>query len=268
MQLTKYNSWNFYYPNNGGNNNEYIVFLVDKFIPLIHNLKLQGLLTNFFFVHYQDSVGFHLRLRLSDEIDIRNLEKINTDINAGRYEIIKKKYKREYKRYGGVENMVICERVFECNSELIYKLLYNQNSWTYQNSLFFSLLFNYILLKNNNVEEMIDILDIQINHWKRFCPDIIKNNFLFYSKKYYVDNKDYILQLLNNNKEIISSLFLEHDDLIFYNSFYKLDNYKKYLITDSLIHMSNNRFGVLNQDEALLAYLLKELTSEYGTDLC
>lgn len=267
MHLTKYSSWNLYYPDYGENNNGYLSFLVGKFLPFISLLKSSGLISNFFFIRYNDNVGSHIRLRISEEINIPELAKtiINTDDTS--YKIVKKIYKREYKRYGGIKNIGVSEFFFECNSELIYELMCNQSSWNYENSLFFSLIFNYILLINNYENQMMDILNIQIDHWKRVCPVVIKDDFLSYAENYYKENKNKIFHLVKKNKNMITSFIMEHEGLTFYNSFYNLDNFKKCLIADSLIHMSNNRFGVLNRDEALLAYVIKELTIEYGKDL-
>jgi thiopeptide-type bacteriocin biosynthesis protein len=104
--------------------------LVRNVSPLVEDLRRKLSVDRWFFVRYDDAMGFHVRLRLhSDSSNATALresflfaaEQWFRDDRITRY--VLDTYDPEYERYGGVENLEATERFFTYDSDTCLALL-------------------------------------------------------------------------------------------------------------------------------------------------
>ncbi len=205
-------------------------------------------------------------------------------------------YVPEIKRYGGQHAIGLAESFFQLSSDTVLKIIGQSNDWRYEDALgaaiqmhlsfafafnftpdelryFFNLIFeswfNHLFLKdtlllkdefNRQSEPILHAFQDSFNKQKELLipyhkqvwlalknDDDLENNWVktWVKKLRVIDLK---LNKLINDGHFICPFTVNKP----------INNKEKLmLIFESYIHMTNNRLGILNRDEAFLGYLIK-----------
>lgn len=280
----KYISAHLFY---GGNLN----FLLKKGVePFIKKYKER--FGHWFFIRYNED-GQHIRLRIRiketkfEEMKIlmtnhfthffEKYPSINTDIPYEKYpnnSIQFIDYQREIERYG-----VGIAVYYFFNKSSKFVLQYLDESLEYENALIVALLMNFHLVcafskgkdRDNSIEKSNEII---VETYQT-----IYDNWLNYALHHTSFSKEKIEQqfdsIYQQQKEILNELIhdiLQEDHTLFDNDEFSdwkpavvsyfsdtlhanYDSAKAKQILRDFVHLNNNRFGISNFDEPLLAYL-------------
>ncbi len=199
-------------------------------------------------------------------------------------------YEPELNRYGGNQLMSFAEQQFYISSKTILNWMKKNDSNDYGVLLglgiqcYISILYAFGLSK----KEIIDFSELNYNAWigkalyliEDCSTDIAKEKLEDKFRIQYFQQKDYLTGFISlfweclterNNKELewlaewLSEhilLFKEYNDYFDKNTLKSdsLSDYPKPILSilDSFIHMTNNRIGILNREEAYIAFLIKE----------
>lgn len=232
-----------------------------------------------FFIRYWEG-GSHIRLRLhansfyheqitsSLSNDLCQFQ--STSFQVGK--VLYVKYDPEISRYGNVESIAWAEQHFAASSTYVLNwLLIRENSSqvTLQAVKFHLVLLFCVGLKPDKI---IRLCDFFINGW---LPKLYRSGFSGDHEKAFWLNQ--FEQAFLSKKEIVclaaASFWQElaaeslHDDLAKYMTCSQkvmdqyqtaeFDEFKFQEIISSLMHMTNNRLGIANQEEAYLMYVIK-----------
>ncbi|HIP72805.1 MAG TPA: hypothetical protein EYH05_15605 [Anaerolineae bacterium] len=204
------------------------------------------------------------------------------------------KYKPEVTRYGGPKGLLISEKQFEASSRAVLSILAEHDTWDYQRALgsaiqlhlvfsfalgldleeakqFFTYIYAFkpMLLSNEaqkHKEDVTKIFEEKFNQQKDVLVPYHQNMWLALET-----NSTFEQTWLNEWNETMNNIGAEWKQAqeqrqLIYPDFHIYDdghvgsintNYKMWSIWASNIHMTNNRLGILNQDEAYLGYLIK-----------
>lgn len=271
--------------------------LICKFIgPLMNDYLISGKIEKWFYIRYWEG-GPHIRLRFIGNENIEkeifeNLEKYiyenkskillkkeeyyenhtfdgeKLNINElpwyGDNKIIKMNYVREYERYGGKSTIILCENFFMSSSKVSVKVIdFTQNDLKKRISISINLIM--ILLKQLDIN-MFYFFENYKNIWDNYFQN--EESESSYIKK--INLKKRIENLEKNMTE--NNFYLEWVNLIIKDiepikNNYKSDINKFYRIVISLIHMLNNRLGIVPEMERQISnQFIKEML-EVGNDL-
>lgn len=205
-------------------------------------------------------------------------------------------YIPEFTRYGGESNIFLVEKMFYFSSLTVlnfYNLIlpkYIRNSYDllYSFSLIFALKMNLIFIKSFNLSlnyelnfykrnvsiwlpsvrygSKIDYSDIQIfnlfeTSFENLDPNLINSLLDFYANL--CENIITDRNLIDWHKKCLyfskrfKSVYCDINE--FENSFFS--------IGQSIIHMTNNRLGVLNGDESFLSYIATRILNKFHVGL-
>lgn len=250
-----------------------IVYVISK--QLIDN----KIIDKFFFIRYQDSEGYHIRIRLHI-IDIKNINIVINTFNSLIRETFNKNminkiqadtYERELERYYG-ECISYSENIFYIDSLTILNFL----SILHQNNLpeYFRWLFGIYSIDSFMINFEIDLKQrleiaelLNSSFYKEFGVDKYLVRQL--DEKYRTE-KDEIYQVLNNkNKDFFALINFRsiHMSKNIENIKSKLSNTQIKEILISFIHMSCNRLFRSNQRKhefVLYHFLWKYYRNEVG----
>jgi len=208
-------------------------------------------------------------------------------------------YEPEIGRYGGRNTIPICENIFHLSSKTIINLRKDFDFHNYSSIIPVALKLHLIFVMGLKLEMKIilELLSSTIKFWIPYAFETVIND-----KTYALSREEKINICLDNynkaylaNKENISLLLTDTLISLKYRKYSKNDpfnrwfleskslnnqikicltktepvniNNKLFSIHSSLIHMTNNRIGVSNVDEAYLAYILFKFLTEKSQSL-
>lgn len=240
------------------NSNQSLDELLSKLFIKIDQCELTNKF-NWFFVRYFDDDGLHIRLRIQDlAIKSSGFQKLISEFNFKWMP-----YLPEIDRYGGEGNMTQCEFFFIRSSCLVKNIYIENKSINYENRLLFAISINILIYKTNLTKnEFRKANNTFFKEWLNYNSSILKidkvdlvNSFeLAYSKQ--ISNN-----LIHNVKEILE--YFQHIlDKEFLLIELRCPINRKIGIINSIIHMSNNRLGINNQDESYLSFLTTKIMLE------
>jgi len=232
-----------------------------------------------FFIRYWEA-GSHIRLRFKANpmYHEQMVEALNRDFFKFQYTQFKVEkvlivaYQPEINRYGNQESIFWAEQHFAASSTYILKWFLIRN--TASQITIQAIRLNLLLLfcTKWKLEKLIKICDLFINGW---LPRLYRPGFSTDEEKQYWLNQ--FEQTLSSGKEMIclaARSFWKQlnedaiaDDLATYKTSNLeimdryvnagFDDFKIQEIISSLMHMTNNRLDIANQEEAYLMYVVK-----------
>ena len=258
------------------------VFLQKAIVPLIEVLKAKLGIQQFFYIRYNEG-GPHIRIRiLSTHKKQTTISKIidatcRSYFGTNDFKLREMAYHPETERYGGTAALPFAEAHFVLSSKVCLTVLAEQPEDVLSRALL--LHFCMIAVSNLSTVEIYRLYDSYVQSWfphsglsetdtnsrqvafKHYEPEYQKmpQKALFgeINKRIEANEETGISWLdtwIKGNKNILSDLFRS----VGYES-------RFHRILESLIHMTNNRLGVKNYDEAFLAYLLKRTIEDAFT---
>lgn len=279
-------------------------FLINCVFPLINNLTFSKLIDKYFFVRYNDN-GKHIRLRLMPINEDRRFEMINETRNnlillysqyknapdVGKFYYVNKAYYPEVKRYGGETYIQHAEDFFYTSSVQVMELLMKEQlPIQYSKKMGVAVLMHliYFLKVTANLNEVCDFFHFSMNNWIQYACDsyrIPKEKVLEIYKERYLNSIDTYTDLvqvifdfvINKNQSDVPEWCIEWENRV--SGFSNLMNLLgvrerknfnnspilSWTISDSILHMTNNRLGLKNSDESFIYFLIKEALLNYVT---
>jgi thiopeptide-type bacteriocin biosynthesis protein len=233
-------------------------------------LKLFGLIESFpeigndwFFIRYVDAVGVHIRFRVRECF----AEKVFPVLAAHFRHTAEEVYEPETERYGGTENLKICEAAFNFSGRLVSSCYRDLEAFSYEHRLLFALVVNRLIYAQNLKEDWITKTNrtfylMWMHYAMKLMGETEEGAMRQYYEKGYLKIRD---DLPEQMQEVESYLLEVFPAELFRVHLTGLPDEKKSDVVNSLIHMSYNRFGIGNIDEAFLAYILAQTPSvKYG----
>ncbi|WP_084332149.1 thiopeptide-type bacteriocin biosynthesis protein [Runella limosa] len=200
-------------------------------------------------------------------------------------------YEPELERYGGIYSIKYIETHFYNSSHLVLKLLSkNETFWTYNSRLSLALKAQYNFANSFITSKYVGqyFYYIYSSYFSSIMSSFDKEQSLKIINSYennYNIQKQYIYKLLStynypnaiiwkqwerqSNKTNTLLSDLENQNKVIFPESIISDKFttnppiKMWYIYQSLFHMTNNRFGLLNHDEPFLAYLLYRYVTEH-----
>ena len=185
------------------------------------------------------------------------------------------KYIPETDRYGGVDVMSAAEKQFESSSKVVlHNLVHYSQKWN--DSIAFLLaikmhLFFFISMDFNN-NNMMKTCKFFIQEWLPVLYDISKPEkeqqqfFLSKFAKKFDSYKDQMVVMVSSflkdikanpqNDIWLHTYYLENKQVYKMYKERKIDLKAESSITTSFMHITHNRIGIINADEAYLIYLI------------
>ena len=264
--------------------NEHNSFLVDTYLPFCEQFiwSMRGVRT--FFIRYEDQNGPHLRLRFKG--DTEWLEKT---LQPAIQQQFKKKgtwtvvpYQGEIERFGGAENLAWAEEHFHISTRVVLARLSRPNHG-YGDALFdgLKMLVMAGFAAQLSKADMAQYYDQLCNQWIKafFLPSegisegellaAVRVDFNATMEPQFSFLQDALSQVLidlegmesgtnpeNNydNKQPEWLRWLKGNQLIL-----KEVGTQKEILLPHLLHLNNNRLGIINQDEAYMLYVLASI---------
>lgn len=274
---------------------DYNFFLSNELDPFVQSLEDKGILAKFFFIRYYEN-GKHIRLRLCPHLNsisllteelsywLKELEQKTED----QYELLRWEsvsYIPETERYGGEVALPICESFFCESSKMVLKLI-KTTAFDYSAALLFSIQLNLTFLKACKVpvSEQQALWKIIMHGWLSTANELLvysqsghdnSNDVLVFFEQSYEKQRETFLQIKEETDELGQTHTEDHWYPFWEKSVCTLDIKLKelldcnieaectslYNIYLSLIHMTNNRLGLQNHDEAFLGYVKSKLVN-------
>ncbi|SDF73476.1 thiopeptide-type bacteriocin biosynthesis domain-containing protein [Pedobacter terrae] len=276
IKSTKYTwlSLHIYY---AGNADELLIQAIAPFISKWKFCFFAG--SPWFFIRYWEG-GSHIRLRLhansfyheqissSLSNDLCQFQSTSFQVEK----VLSMKYDPEIIRYGNVESITWAEQHFAASSAYVLNwLLIRKNS---SQVTLEAVKLHLVLLfcAGLKPEKIIRLCDFFINGWlpKLYRPDFSGDHekafWLHQFEQAFLSKKETVCLAAASFWEELAANSL-YDDLAKYMTCsqkvmdqYKtaeFDEFKFQEIVSSLMHMTNNRLGIANQEEAYLMYVIK-----------
>lgn len=257
-------------------------FLTNDVWPFVRQTIEKGQVKAFFFIRYSDSRGPHIRLRLkSDEATPRAELKA---LVASHFRSVRfARYVPEVRRYGGRKGVEVAEQLFEASSTAALRCISGAAHWNYNQapgnalqshlgmvtrfgmgrreaaSLFEHIAEDYYRDDNTKADLLADHLDEQSARTLpqiRALWDACEKNAEF-NVTWFSHWRDKARTARDRLRKLYATDQLEIPQVASHGS-----NQLWYLY-ESYIHMTNNRFGLTRQDEALVAYIIKEALKDH-----
>ncbi len=288
-------------------------FLIKAVKPFVESRTDSLLINEFFYIRYWEK-GPHIRLRLKvNEADKAIVEKEVHEYfskwfrhNSSRRKytdtfwqenniVVFETYQPEVVRYGGMEAMVIAEKIFFLSSKIVLQIMQEEKSWDYQKALTSAICMHlsFIHAAGMNEKEYIPFFSYISQQW---LFSMLRRQPAFQEE--YLKHKEHILNAFERSYEQIHNTLIPfmNDFMVGLNNIQEYEDawisdwhegLKEYLqdlknvllsgqftnvdhsgvlkeknipllwsIYSSLIHMTNNRLGILNRDESYLGFLI------------
>lgn len=218
----------------------------------------------FFFIRYVESDDYHIRIRFFSEfLDVNNIlsiinESFNEEISNGDIRKIQiDTYERELERYGGLDGIIISEKLFYFDSICVLRLLKEQQI-SQEDLWLIGLLGVHKLLSDFSLDNdnKIKLLKGLKNSYSKLLDD---NKAFNKSINYFFhQNAEIIFFVVNkgHKNNVVNQIFEERssnnrqaiNDLTANNVNYRIENF---------VHMFMNRFFEFNQNkQELIIYSL------------
>lgn len=254
-------------------------FFIEKAIkPFLQSNK--DYIISWFFIRYMEK-GQHIRLRIL--IDAKNtnilIENINHHFNTffNNYpsEKINKlpddfpnnsmqfiDYQREVTRYGGEKGILIAEQFFNYSSNFVFNFIDIETE--YEQALLIGIVMNLYLAESNLENDTVTLFQSIFKNWLDFnleYLDLSKAEIIEQFEAIYTEQSEMLT-------EIIQGILSKESDIEGFEIWKKqcsevYENLRHTELTQTIpnilasyIHLNNNRLGISNFDESLLAYLI------------
>lgn len=207
--------------------------------------------------------------------------------NGNRIEFVE--YEPEVQRYGGVEGIKVAEAQFQNSSKAVLSLLSNTRHWDYSDGLRFGIQMHlgFFHSVGYSRREAINVFkqnylnwipsayqlvpghqQIEPNHLSALITGKLEESFLKnatnlseFCNEYWREldqlkkvDQEWLSQWIGDSKKISIDILRIQQLSTGMPAKEAKDNYSTFI--DGLIHMTNNRLGILNYDEGYLAYLI------------
>jgi thiopeptide-type bacteriocin biosynthesis protein len=247
----------------------------------------QEFIFSWFFIRYTEN-GQHIRLRLladkKNVVDLvkkgnfsfgifftnfpseRLIENENSFINNA-IQIID--YQPETQRYGGENGILISEQFFNYASETIFDFINTETD--YEATLLIGIVMNLYVAQNDFENDSTTLFQSIFNHWLDFNLQhlaIPEAEMIERFETIYTEQGEMLI-------EITQSILFQKNEIEGFENWQKycaetLEKLRQTELTKpipdilaSYIHLNNNRLGISNFDESLMAYLiLRSLEAE------
>ncbi|PKV52596.1 thiopeptide-type bacteriocin biosynthesis protein [Aquimarina sp. MAR_2010_214] len=275
-------------------------FLIEFVQPFLEKMKLEKELLRYFFIRYYED-GPHIRLRLLVKKNVERKWKkrlqeereayyfeensLVTDKGCPNSGIRLVEYTPEVDRYGGMEVISAAELQFESCSEVALKsLLQYSKNWKDNTAFFLAIKMHLISFVSMGFsdEDMKKTCKFFIQEWLPSLYDISKPEeeqqqfFLSeFSKKFDIYKQQMVFAVCTFLKDIktsapedivLNTYYLENKDVGKRYSNKQLNLSIESSIATSFMHMTHNRLGIINTDEAFLVYLLYKCLENNNID--
>jgi thiopeptide-type bacteriocin biosynthesis protein len=189
-------------------------------------------------------------------------------------------YIPETNRYGGIELINYAEIMFNLSTSMVIEFFkMKNNSSLYNSKIEAVIIFHFTLI--------CEVYDFRIDKIKEQLKFSYTRWITYYNQDYKDENKDSIGSKIKSLEAVVDSNDItefsklielsyqihKEDDLNSFDSIFanwikgtreyvnmlnksSIDEISKFNIIDSLMHMMNNRFGISNNDESFLYFLL------------
>lgn len=274
-QNTKWHSVYLFY------NQEINYFLVKFMKPLVDRLVEDRLIISYFFIRYSDG-GPHVRLRVLSTIGLEDILIENLRLYlAEEHYLIKYAfvdYIPEILRYGSQNAIVIAENQFYNSSKVSLKFLSeNIEHWDYTLAIGYAIEMHVEFAKGIGLSRIqaINFFAFLSDRWFSTAAKIIKVSNEELKNAFQISFEQQKIKLTQNisrnwnkinrgfwytsNKSIAEKLelYVKAGKLSLSEEFYTNKNIDfKWNIFDSYCHMTNNRLGVSNVDEAYIYFVI------------
>jgi thiopeptide-type bacteriocin biosynthesis protein len=261
-------------------------FFIEKAIkPFVKSNR--EFIFSWFFIRYMEN-GQHIRLRLLiDKKNMGNLiKKVNFHfniffINFPSEQLIENEnnfinnaiqiidYQPETQRYGGEKGILISEQFFNYASETIFDFINTETD--YEATLLIGIVMNLYVAQSDFEKDSTTLFQSIFNHWLDFNLQhlaISKGEMIEQFETIYTEQGDMLT-------EITQSILFQKNEIEGFENWQKycaetLEKLRHTELTKpipdilaSYIHLNNNRLGISNFDESLMAYLiLRSLEAE------
>lgn len=266
-------------------------YLIECIQPFIKKMKYEKGLIRYFFIRYYEG-GPHIRLRLlvkkeeeskwkkrlyskhkAYNAEIKKCTKISEEYANFGIQFVE--YIPEINRYGGIHVMNEAEKQFESGSEVVlHNLMQYSENWKDNTAFFLAIKMHLVFFVSMgfSIQEMMKTCKFFIWEWLPSLYDTTKPEkeqqqfFLSeFAKKFNLYKEQMILAVSAFLKEIqtnpskdtgLNTYYLKNKKI---NKMYTDKNINLSIessITTSFMHMTHNRIGIINTDEAYLVYLL------------
>lgn len=248
--------------------------LVNKLWPLVQKLRDKRLIQQFFFIRYTDAEGPHIRLRalpVSTRARTTVMRQVKKEFPAAKFAA----YIPETERYGGPIGMQIAEQLFEASSTAVLKTLAAAESWNYRRALAVALQMHIGMLQALGVSRMetvalckhltqsahggefVDLFEQGLAAqrqtvspglraiWNAYESNVRLKDAWFTEWHQAMTEVGAEIRQASNAHKLVLPNSPQHDDAL-------------WALYESYLHMTNNRLGVANRDEAFLAYILQD----------
>lgn len=271
MQQQKWISLHLFYNNS-------LNFLIEKAIkPFI---KSNDYIHSWFFIRYMEN-GQHIRLRVliaetDTSIFIKNTQlhfntffknfpsdkSIANPNNFPNNSIQFIDYQRETERYGGKKGILIAEPFFNYSSRTIFNFIDTETE--YEQALLIGMVMNLYLAESDFENDTTLLFQSIFNNWLDFnleYLDLSKAEIMEQFEAIYTAQSEMLT-------EIIQNILSKENDIEGFETWKKYcdetcDKLRNTEVTKpipnilaSYIHLNNNRLGISNFDESLMAYLI------------
>ncbi|MGH7202895.1 MAG: thiopeptide-type bacteriocin biosynthesis protein [Candidatus Levyibacteriota bacterium] len=253
--------------------------LIEEVLPFVRSVLAKNLTSQFFFIRYSDHRGPHIRLRFKTEKEyIRTQLKpsVLTTFPSSMFV----KYLPERERYGGKIGVEIAEQVFDASSTAVLAVMSENDEWNYRRTLGAALQLHLGMVKGLCMkrQEVVAFFDHIASHYHQNDPNKIvqleqtlepQKTILFpylsqiweqagnfeasWLMAWHKSIQAVLLQLLQAQKK--NQLQIPYSEAHTVNQLWYL--------YESYVHMTNNRLGVLRDDEPFLAYTIKRSLEKY-----
>ena len=247
--------------------------LVSDIWPLTRSLQQSKQILSFFFIRYVDQRGPHIRLRL--RVSSHQADTVKQSVKSVFPHVHFSAYVPEVRRYGGPAGLPVSEQLFEASSVVVLTQLAAATSWSSEMALGFALQLHLIMassfgLRRDETARLFEHIAASFHHSDTAAAEQLQANFEG-QKTVAVRARAYWNACIQGNAPgpaWLSSWQTETKTIgaairklqrsgaltIPYKANHGPD--QLWQLYESYIHMTNNRLGVRNRDEPVIANLI------------
>lgn len=299
MEAMKKNSWLSTYLYSSDSQDDFLQTEVSEFLKKINDWPW---IKQYFFVRYWENGlhirlrfnGDSHRLEMTLKPYIQNYFEYNQSKETAPSENIRRniirfvEYVPETDRYGGKDAVKVCERQFHLSSRVVLRIMVSSNPWSYEMALSSAIHLHVLFVRavGLNVAQSKKFFELVLKKWfSRSMAIVIEENrsgtaFRAFEEVYRFHKDSLMKRVLSiwyansdDLESVIKEWYIENVNLIArlqpmicISTVEKRDvsnlGDKCWNVYESLVHMTNNRLGILNRDESYLGFVLMKCFSE------
>jgi thiopeptide-type bacteriocin biosynthesis protein len=256
--------------------------LVQSVRPFIQQTLGKGCV-GYFFIRYFDEQGPHIRLRFKLPPELREKMKAEVTVSFPTVRFIR--YEPETSRYGGSKGVAVSERFFEASSTAVLEYMFSEAAqWNYSLAMGAALqlqvgMASGLGMSANEATQLFTHIVQDCRQDDRIEDERLAEAF-YKQREYAVAQLRGIWSMCEGDVECKERWFSDWqhtvqslgDELrqlwanggLHISPLAAHETNQLWSLYESYIHMTNNRLGILRQDEALIAYIVREALAVYG----